>query len=195
MNTPEPEATVPTDMQPDVQFGLAVRARRAQLGITLDQLATASGVSPGALSRVERGLLSVSLRNAMAIAKGLDCELSELVHSPVSQITRAGDYLRFVDESTGVERLALAQPTPGVRLLQYRVPPGAASSHFAAHRTGTREVFHLLEGQLTVYSGAESMCLQAGDTATLAMDTEHHFSNTGAVSARLILLVISPPGN
>ena len=42
----------------DAQFGMAVRARRAQLGITLDQLAVASGVSSGALSRVERGLLS-----------------------------------------------------------------------------------------------------------------------------------------
>ena len=55
----------------DAAFGAAVRARRAQLGITLDQLAQASGVSPGALSRVERGLLATSLRNAMAIAHGV----------------------------------------------------------------------------------------------------------------------------
>ena len=46
----------------DALFGAAVRARRAQLGITLDQLAQASGVSPGALSRVERGLLATSLQ-------------------------------------------------------------------------------------------------------------------------------------
>ena len=65
----------------DALFGAAVRARRAQLGITLDQLAQASGVSPGALSRVERGLLATSLRNAMAIARGLGCELGELVQS------------------------------------------------------------------------------------------------------------------
>lgn len=31
----------------DLQFGLAVRARRAQLAITLDQLAQASGVTSG----------------------------------------------------------------------------------------------------------------------------------------------------
>lgn len=186
MNTAESE--------PDVQFGLAVRARRAQLGITLDQLATASGVSPGALSRVERGLLSVSLRNAMAIARGLDCELSELVQQPVAQVTRAGDYLRFVDDNTGVERLALAQPTPGIRLLQYSLPPGATSSHFAAHRTGTREVFHILAGQVRVWSGSESTLLQAGDTATLVMDTEHHFRNEGEIAASLMLLVISPGG-
>lgn len=186
MNTAESE--------PDVLFGLAVRARRAQLGITLDQLATASGVSSGALSRVERGLLGVSLRNAMAIARGLDCELSELVQQPLSQVqvTRAGDYLRFVDDSTGVERLALAQPTPGIRLLQYSLPPGAASSHFAAHRTGTREVFHILAGQIRVWSGTESTLLQAGDTATLVMDTEHHFRNEGETPASLMLLVISP---
>lgn len=61
--------------EPDVRFGQAVRTRRTQLGVTLDQLAETSGVSAAALSRVERGLLSPSLRNAMAIARGLGCEL------------------------------------------------------------------------------------------------------------------------
>jgi transcriptional regulator with XRE-family HTH domain len=46
----------PPSADSDLQFGLAVRARRAQLAITLDQLAQASGVTSGALSRVERGL-------------------------------------------------------------------------------------------------------------------------------------------
>ena len=63
----------------DMQFGNGVRARRSQLGVTLDQLAESSGVSAAALSRVERGLLSPTLRNAIAIARGLGCELAELV--------------------------------------------------------------------------------------------------------------------
>lgn len=101
----------------DAHFGTAVRTRRAQLGITLDQLAQASGVSAAALSRVERGLLSPSLRNALAIAQGLGCELAELVARESAHITRAGHNLRFLDEATGIERVALARPSPDVELL------------------------------------------------------------------------------
>ena len=127
--------------QPDALFGAAVRSRRAQLGITLDQLAQASGVSPGALSRVERGLLATSLRNAMAIARGLGCELGELVQSAAAaRVTRAGEHLRYADEASGVERLALASPSAGVHLLEYRFPPRAESSHFAAHRDNSQDI-------------------------------------------------------
>ena len=179
----------------DAQFGAAVRARRAQLGITLDQLAQASGVSSGALSRVERGLLSASLRKAMAIARGLGSDLSDLVR-PVAgpHITRAGEHQRFVYGDTGVERVALAQPLPGLELLQFELPSGAESSHFAAHRAGTREVFHILKGQVRVWSGEESVLLRAGDTAVLSMDTEHRFINAGNSQARFILMVASPLG-
>ena len=186
-------ATPSEASEQDAQFGAAVRARRSQLGITLDQLAQASGVSPGALSRVERGLLATSLRNAMAIARGLGCELGELVQStPTAQITRAGENLRFVDEASGVERLALASPSAGVNLVQYRFPARAVSSHFAAHRAGTREVFHVLEGSIEVFTAQEQVLLHAGDTATLVVDSEHRLVNASDVTARLLLLVLSP---
>lgn len=176
----------------DVRFGNAVRMRRTQLGITLDQLAGTSGVSAAALSRVERGLLSPTLRNAIAIARGLGLELAELVERESAAITRAGDNLRFFDEATGIERLALARPSPDVELLSYNVPPGAASSRFAAHEPGTREIFHILSGCVEVHTGQETIRLEAGDTATLRVDVEHWFRNAGTQPARIILTILGP---
>lgn len=172
------------------EFGIAVRTRRSQLGVTLDQLAETSGVSAAALSRVERGLLSPTLRNALAIARGLGCDLSELVAHEAPEITRAGENLRFHDEATGIERLALARPGPDVELLSYTVPPGATSSRFAAHKPGTREIFHLLAGRLQVHTARQVIVLDAGDTATLRVDSEHWFTSTGNEPARVILLVL-----
>ena len=176
----------------DMQFGNGVRARRSQLGVTLDQLAESSGVSAAALSRVERGLLSPTLRNAIAIARGLGCELAELVERDAAKITRAGDNLRFFDEVTGIVRLALARPTPDVELLSYIVPPGATSSRFAAHKAGTREIFHILAGCLEIHTEQETVKLNAGDTATLRVDTEHWFTNIGSDPTRIILTVLGP---
>ncbi|HEV2511505.1 XRE family transcriptional regulator [Bosea sp. (in: a-proteobacteria)] len=176
----------------DVRFGNAVRTRRTQLGVTLDQLAGTSGVSAAALSRVERGLLSPTLRNAIAIARGLGLELAELVERDNAEITRAGENLRFYDEATGIERLALARPSPDVELLSYGVPPGATSSRFAAHKPGTREIFHILAGRLEIHAGQETITLEAGDTATVLVDTEHWFRNVGDLPARILLTVLGP---
>ena len=176
----------------DVRFGNAVRARRTQLGITLDQLAETSGVSSAALSRVERGLLSPSLRSAIAIARGLGCELGEMIERDGAQVTRAGETLCYLDESTGIERLTLARPTPDVELLIYTVPAGAQSSRFAAHLPGTREIFHILAGRLEVHTAQETFTLGAGDTATLRVDSEHWFKGIAAGHTRLILAVIGP---
>ncbi len=183
--------TVETQEQ-DVRFGNAVRTRRTQLGVTLDQLAETSGVSAAALSRVERGHLSPTLRNAIAIARGLGCELGELVERGTAEIIRAGENLRFFDEATGIERLALARPTPDMELLRYTVPPGATSSRFAAHKSGTREIFHILSGRLEIRTGEEAFALNAGDTATLHVDTEHWFTNTGSEMTTIILTVLGP---
>lgn len=182
----------PELQEQDVRFGNAVRTRRTQLGVTLDQLAETSGVSAAALSRVERGLLSPTLRNAIAIARGLGCELMELVERQGAEITRAGDNLRFFDEATGIERLALARPTPDLELLTYTFPPGAASSHFAAHKPGTREIFYLLSGRLEIHTSQEAVRLNAGDTVTMRVDSEHWFKSIGEQSARIILVVLGP---
>ncbi len=183
--------TMDTQKQ-DARFGNAVRTRRMLLGVTLDQLAESSGVSAAALSRVERGHLSPTLRNAIAIARGLGCNLAELVERETAQVVRVSENLRFFDEATGIERLALARPTPDIELLRYTVPPGATSSRFAAHKSGTREIFHILTGRLEIHTGQEVITLGAGDTATLHVDTEHWFTNTGSETTKIILTVLGP---
>lgn len=170
-------------------FGVAVRQRRLQLGVTLDQLAENSGVSAAALSRLERGMLSPSLRNALAIARGLGCDLSELIEQAPTEVTRAGENLRFVDEETGIVRLALARPGPDLELLSYSVPPGASSARFSAHKSGSREIFHLIAGRLEVHAGDQVVVLDAGDTATVRGDCEHWFRNVGEEDARILLTI------
>lgn len=172
------------------QFGVAVRQRRLELGITLDQLADSSGVSAGALSRIERGMLGPSLRNAVSIAKGLGCDLSELIQEENAEITRAGENLRFEDEATGIVRLALARPSPAVELLSYQVPPGASSARFSAHIAGSKEIFHIVKGTLEIHAGEQVFLLGAGDTATVRVDCEHWFLNPGKEGVYFILTIL-----
>ncbi|MCG7311277.1 helix-turn-helix domain-containing protein [Brachybacterium sp. ACRRE] len=176
------------------RLGPAIRARRAELGITLHQLSEATGVSRGTLSRIENNTLSTSLANALAIASALSVDLSELLDEPESQLVRAEDATRYTDAS-GITRITLAQPSPGIQLLRYEVPAGAASTRFAAHRGRTQEVLHILEGRLvfeTEGDSHESHELGAGDTFTVRADREHRLSNPGEEPCILHMLTVSP---
>lgn len=172
-------------------FGRAVRERRAEIGVTLEQLAAACGVSAAALSRIERALMTPGLPSALAIARALGVGIDELLGDPSpTQVLRAGEAVVFRDPESGVERRALAHPAAGVEVLDYRLPAGAASPDFAAHRAATRETFHVIEGEVRLERGGESLELSAGDTAVMPGDREHRIVNRGGSTARLLLVVL-----
>jgi transcriptional regulator with XRE-family HTH domain len=60
-------------------FGKEVRRRRQALGITLEELARASGLTPNYLGSIELGKRDPSLSTLEAIAKGLKVPVGELL--------------------------------------------------------------------------------------------------------------------
>ena len=64
------------------QVGDSVRARRAQLGWTQEELGEASGLHPSYIGQIERGDKKVSLRTLAMLAKALGATLGELLDEP-----------------------------------------------------------------------------------------------------------------
>ena len=58
--------------------GAEIRRRRKGLGMTLEELAHATGGNDGNLSKIERGLLGYSDETIQKIAKALGCSVSDL---------------------------------------------------------------------------------------------------------------------
>ena len=174
----------------DLLFGQAVRARRNQLGITLEQLAQVSGVSTGALSKIERGRLSPSLRNAVAIAHAMGCEVNDLLPTQSTAIHRQQDHLLVTDTSSGIVRRTLARPSVDIEMLSYSVPMGAQSPKFPPHKKGALEIFYVLVGSLKIHAGAEIFELYQGDSAVISVDVEHWFFNSGNTTAEFTLMIL-----
>src|SRR3954468_12797369 len=59
-------------------FGREVRRRRVALGLTLEQLAERSGLTPNYIGTIENGKRDPSLSTVMAIAAGLSVQAGEL---------------------------------------------------------------------------------------------------------------------
>lgn len=60
-------------------LGRRIRERRAQLGLTLEQLATAIDRAPSQLSAIENGKREPRLPILRALAAALDCTVDELL--------------------------------------------------------------------------------------------------------------------
>jgi transcriptional regulator with XRE-family HTH domain len=69
-------------------FGLAVRARRIQLGVSQETLADDAQLHRTYVGSVERGERNVSLRNIFAIASALQIDPSELISDAESHTGR-----------------------------------------------------------------------------------------------------------
>lgn len=61
-----------------MEFGQEIRRRRAALGMTLEQLAEGSGLTPNYIGTIENGKRDPSLSTVRALAKGLRIHPGEL---------------------------------------------------------------------------------------------------------------------
>lgn len=64
-----------------IKFGQEVRRRRYAIGLTLDELARRSGLTPNYLGTIEAGRRDPSLTTMLAIAEGLGAHLAEMLGS------------------------------------------------------------------------------------------------------------------
>ena len=60
------------------RFGIAVRKRRNELGISQEKLAERSGLHRTYVADIERGIRNVSLENIEKLAVGLEISISSL---------------------------------------------------------------------------------------------------------------------
>lgn len=180
-------------MSHPADIGTHVRRRRLALGLTLDQLAAASGVSPTMLSEIERSVKNPTVKLAYAVARALGCSLTDLLEddtAPAPRIVRAADRRSLIDPETGVARHALSPDMlrRGLELVAYELPPGRSAGEMAPNRAGIVEHVTVTDGALTLVLGGEPHLLDTGDGVTYGPQTTVEYRNDGAAPCAFILL-------
>lgn len=164
-----------------------LRDTRRERGMSLDDLARASGVSRAALSQIETHKTNPTLALLWKIAVGLGLPFAELIGESKSSaaVLRRADVqvLRSPDGKLESRPLAPAGSSPLVEVYELRL---AARSTYAseAHAPGTRELVVVLTGALRLRLGADVHDLAAGDSVSFAADAPHVYENPGASEAR-----------
>lgn len=164
-----------------------LRDRRKALGMSLDDLARASGVSRAALSQIETCKSNPTVGVLWKIAVGLGVPFAELIGEAKADavVLRRADsqVLRSADGRFESRPLAPAGASPLVELYELRL--SARSTHASEpHAPGTHELLVVLSGQLRMRVGEETFELAAGDSIAFSADLPHAYENPGASEGR-----------
>ena len=171
-----------------------VRALRRNRGWTLEQMATASGVSRSMLSQIERGQANPTFSVAYKIAGALGLSLAELIEEPEQstiEVIRAADqaYHFRDDGDCKIRGLVPRHLEKEVEFYELSLAPDN-SLDSPAHVTDTHEFITVQSGELEVISGDSTARLSAGDSAYYAADTAHAIRNVGKADAKAFLVAV-----
>jgi len=188
---PAPDRGGPDDVGRRVAENL--RRRRKARGMSLDDLARASGVSRAGLSQIETRKTNPTVGLLWKIAVGLGLPFADLIAEPVTTaaVLRRDNtqLLRSVDGKFTSRPLAASGAAPLVELYELSLRPGAVHAS-DAHAEGTREQLVVLEGALRLRVGEAVYELAHGDSVGFVADVAHSYENAGKTELRLHNVII-----
>lgn len=170
-----------------------LRQKRKARGMSLDELARASGVSRAALSQVETCKTNPTVGLLWKIAVGLAVPFAELIGEATGTVSvlrrNTSQVLRSLDGKFESRPLAPAGASPFVELYELRLSARAIHAS-EAHAPGTREILVVLSGTLRIRVSEEVHDLAAGDSIAFVADVPHAYENPGASEARYHNVII-----
>jgi transcriptional regulator with XRE-family HTH domain len=162
-------------------LGARLRQQRRKLDLTVEALASASGVSRSMISDVERGAKMPTVLVMARLAAALGVTVSRLIgeEQPDRVIVLPRSDQAAITDAAGWQRRILSPNLPGVEFefIRTTVPPMVIVGEFAAHEPGSREYVAVESGTLTVTLDGLAHTLGEGDALYYAGDCTHAFAN------------------
>jgi transcriptional regulator with XRE-family HTH domain len=177
-----------------------VRELRGAHGLSLDALASRSGVSRSMISLIERGESSPTAVVLQKLADALGVTLPSLFDAPDAAralrgpVARRDDQPQWQDPASGYRRRNVSPPgvPQPMHIVEVHFPPGAR----VAFETGARAVrvhqqVWVLEGSIDISVGRERHRLREGDCLAMQLDRPTMFHNPTRKQTRYAVVIAS----
>ena len=188
-----PRATPLATRNETPKVGARVRSLRRERGLTIEQLAAATGLTKGFISQLERDRTAPSLSSIARICDALGVRLSHIfeTEAPAALVRRHGR--RPADGVSPTHSFLLsARDEPRFQAIESEIAPGAGAGDELHSLPGEAEFVYVLEGALELQVGDETHVLEEGDAITYRLGKPHTWRNA-STSERLRVLWISVP--
>ncbi|MEV6957974.1 helix-turn-helix domain-containing protein [Streptomyces sp. NPDC051207] len=169
-------------------IGPRLRRLRRERGLTLEALATTTGISVSTLSRVESGRRRPTLDLLIPLARAHRVALDQLVAAPASGDPRV--HLRPLNKGRGSVLVPLTQYPGRVQVFKQVLAP--RRPELVTHEG--YEWLYVLAGRLRLILGAQDFTLRPGEVAEFDT-TEPHWFGPADTTAVEILHLFGPRGD
>lgn len=160
---------------PDVlaEVGPRLRRLRERRGVTLTELAAATGISKSTLSRLETGQRKPSLELLLPLAEMYHLPLDELVGAPRVGDPRVRTRPRM---RNGRQVFPLTQQSSGLAVWKVVIPP-ERERRLRTH--AGYEWLYVLAGEMRLIIGEHDITMRAGEVAEFDTRLPHWFGPAG----------------
>jgi transcriptional regulator with XRE-family HTH domain len=180
-------APVPATKIADLWLGQHLRGLRKMHDLSLEQLAERCGLSVGALSQIERGLTSPTMRSLRRLSEVFNVPMSQLFHEgdlpPVEElgrIVRAQGRRVLSLNTTGVQKELLTPAANGaLEIYLVTIAPGGSSGPELYTHKG-EEGGYVMAGEMVLEIEDRVFHLKTGDSFRFKSQTPHRFANETA---------------
>ncbi len=159
-----------------------LRSLRTTMGLSLDDLAARTNLSPSTISRIETGKRTISLDVLLPLAKALQVEVDALL-----DIRSDDDVVIHPTPTRSGERTTwtLSRPTGSTLAVKMRLQPTSRPTAQQVHLG--HDWFFVLEGRVRLSLADREITVEAGEAAEFSTMTPHAFSAVGG-PAELIMI-------
>jgi DNA-binding XRE family transcriptional regulator len=188
----------PRENNLEMAIGHEVRAYRKTLGVTVADLASATGMSVGMLSKIENGNISPSLTTLQSLSKALGV--------PITAFFRGFEELRnatFVKSGQGINLKRrgtraghqysllghLDNNSSGVTVEPYLITLTTESDVFPTFQHEGNELIYMLEGEVVYRHGDQLYTMQVGDSLFFDADARHGPQELVKLPARYLSVI------
>lgn len=173
------------------QVGVRLRELREARGLSLRGMASASGLSVNAISRIERGESSPTVASLARLAEALDRPIGAFFEenkpAPAAILVPRDRRLRAEGQGVVLETLAAGLPEQCFDPYLLTLEPGACDPSGPVEHSG-QEFLLCLQGSVTCRVGDETHRLATGDSLLFRAEHPHLFRNDNQGFATLILV-------
>ena len=185
----------------NTRLGRRLRSLRDTAALSLDALATRSGVSRSAISLIENGRSSPTATVLDKLAGALGVTLASLFEAPAtdaapaSPLARVADQGLWTDPASGYRRRNVSPRWPSpLQLVDVCFPAGQRVAYDAMPReASTRQQVWMIDGAMEITVGDATWRLDAGDCLAMSLDQAIVFHNPTRRDARYLVALVSGP--
>jgi transcriptional regulator with XRE-family HTH domain len=177
----------------ELGIGRRIRTARRQRRLTLEELGSATGLSKGFISHVERDLASPSVASLILICDALRIPIGSLFEGGDAKLVRAGDAPKVFLGGTEVEDFVLTpRSETRAQVIHTHLEPGGGGGDESYSIPVDVEFAYVVAGTLELHVDSEHYVLSQGDAITFSGREPHSWKNPSQDEPTDVLWLLVP---